>query len=119
MTFKLLSEQPDSNGRPLAPHARMLANCTMPRCSKSGAKIQKILIRTTQKINLYKIYPLKRCFLRFNYHFARLVSVPFHFDVRFYPVFQAVNVADDADFAFAAGVEMFESVHDRIQMFAA
>ena len=27
----LLSEWPDSNGRPLAPHARMLANCTTPR----------------------------------------------------------------------------------------
>ena len=26
-----LSEWPDSNGRPLAPHARMLANCTTPR----------------------------------------------------------------------------------------
>jgi len=27
----VLSEWPDSNGRPLAPHARMLANCTTPR----------------------------------------------------------------------------------------
>ena len=27
----LLSEWPDSNGRPLAPHARMLADCTTPR----------------------------------------------------------------------------------------
>ena len=26
-----LSEWPDSNGRPLAPHARMLADCTTPR----------------------------------------------------------------------------------------
>ena len=26
-----MSEWPDSNGRPLAPHARMLANCTTPR----------------------------------------------------------------------------------------
>ena len=35
------SEQPDSNGRPLAPHARMLANCTMPR--KFLQKYQKSL----------------------------------------------------------------------------
>ena len=28
---KTWSEWPDSNGRPLAPHARMLANCTTPR----------------------------------------------------------------------------------------
>ena len=27
----LLSEWRDSNARPLAPHARMLANCTTPR----------------------------------------------------------------------------------------
>jgi len=31
MSAAFLSEWPDSNGRPLAPHARMLANCTTPR----------------------------------------------------------------------------------------
>jgi len=33
-----LSERPDSNGRPLAPHARMLANCTTPRLLKAVQK---------------------------------------------------------------------------------
>lgn len=36
-----LSEWPDSNGRPLAPHARMLADCTTPRTFES-AKITLI-----------------------------------------------------------------------------
>ena len=36
-----LSEWPDSNGRPLAPHARMLADCTTPRTFGS-AKITLI-----------------------------------------------------------------------------
>jgi hypothetical protein len=33
-----LSERPDSNGRPLAPHASMLANCTTPRFAKMRGK---------------------------------------------------------------------------------
>jgi len=36
---RLLSEWRDSNARPLAPHARMLANCTTPRFLNWTAKV--------------------------------------------------------------------------------
>lgn len=40
----VLSEWPDSNGRPLAPHARMLANCTTPRNCKNALQRYNILL---------------------------------------------------------------------------
>lgn len=51
--------------------------------------------------------------------FARFMPVSSHLDVSLDPVSQAVNVADDADFAFAAGVEMLEGIHHGVQIFTA
>ena len=45
-----MSERPDSNGRPLAPHARMLANCTTPRLRKREAKLIQSQHLRKQKI---------------------------------------------------------------------
>jgi len=47
----LLSEWPDSNGRPLAPHARMLANCTTPRllCGCKDTNVFHIIVLFPKK----------------------------------------------------------------------
>ena len=65
----VLSEWPDSNGRPLAPHARMLADCTTPRFL--SAKI--ILIFESQNLRTSKPQNFSEILIKWV---AELVEAP-------------------------------------------